>query len=109
MDAGGGIDITDAKYSQCELEHRTPKARYKRTDRKAFVKQLVQIERRQTRIRRIRSKLHSGRQAQREVVANTPHEHHHIGLSQNQYEHIGTFLQKNANDPAVKVWTFIRW
>jgi hypothetical protein len=39
---------------QGELEHRTPKARYKRTSRKAAIKQLTQIEQRQERIRRIR-------------------------------------------------------
>jgi hypothetical protein len=68
-----------------------------------FVKQLAQIERRQARIRRIQARLHHNKQTQREAVANTPHEHHHIGLSQNQHEHIGTFLRKNTSDPAVKV------
>lgn len=38
-----------------------------------------------------------------EIVGNTPQEHHHIGLSQNLHEHIGTFLRKHAGDPAIKV------
>lgn len=29
--------------------------------------------------------------------------HHHIGKSQEHYEHIGTFLRAHAYDPAVKV------
>jgi hypothetical protein len=88
---------------QSELEHRTAKARYKRTDRKNFVKQLTQIERRQARIRRIRVRLRDSLRIPHEPVAETPQEHHHIGLSQHQYEHIGTFLGQNAGDPAVKV------
>src|SRR5882762_3314981 len=88
--------------AQMELEHRTPKARYKRTDKKLFIKQLARIERREARLRRIRARLsQEGRIG--ETVAKTPHEHHHIGASQNQFEHIGTFLRRNSEDPAVKV------
>jgi hypothetical protein len=88
---------------QGELEHRAPKARYKRTDRhpKRFIKQLAQIERRQARIRRIRARTASHRP--REHVASTPHEHHHISVSQNDHEHIGTFLRDNTGDPAIQV------
>jgi hypothetical protein len=64
------------------------------------VKQLARIERREARLRRIRSKL----ERQSEIVAKTLQEHHHIGLSQDLYQHIGTFLQRNAGDPAIKVW-----
>ena len=39
-------------------------------------------------------------------MEKTPLEHHHIGLSQNQHEHIGTFLRKNSGDPAVKAGPF---
>jgi hypothetical protein len=85
---------------QGELEHRSPKARYRRTDRRSFIKQLTQIERRQARIRRIKQKC---RQNRNERVANTPEAHHHIGRSENQFEHIGTFLNAHAGDPAVKV------
>jgi hypothetical protein len=38
-----------------------------------------------------------------EQVAKTSQEHHHIGVSQNHHEHIGTFLRRNAGDPAIKV------
>jgi hypothetical protein len=38
-------------YLKGELEHRSPKARYTRTSRKGFIKQMTQIERRQARIR----------------------------------------------------------
>jgi hypothetical protein len=86
---------------QGELEHRTPKSRYRRTDRKLFVRQLAQIERREARLRRIRARLSNRTQCER--VPGKMDQHHHIGVSQNQYEHIGTFLQKNARDPAIKV------
>jgi hypothetical protein len=85
---------------QGELEHRTSKSRYKRTDRKQFVKQLAQIERRQARIRRIRARDGT---FPRERVDMSPVAHHHIGISQNDYLHIGTFLRKNLGDPAVRV------
>lgn len=67
------------------------------------MKQLTQIERRQTHICRIRARVSTDKRVKRETVACTPQEHHHIGHSQNQYEHIGTFLRKYAGDPAIKV------
>jgi hypothetical protein len=87
---------------QTELEHRRPKARYKRTDKKLYIKQLAQIERREAHLRRIRARLPENR-TWSEAVASTPKEHHHIGASQNNYEHIGTFLHNHADDPAVQV------
>jgi hypothetical protein len=93
----------NSDFLQGELEHRTAKARYKRTDRKLFVKQLAQIERRQARLRRIKAKLSPEAQARREAISKEPQQHHHIGRSQNQYEHIGTFLRRHAGDPAVMV------
>jgi hypothetical protein len=90
------------EFIQMELEHRTPKYRYKRTDKKKpFIKQLARIERREARLRRIRAKL--SKDNTREAVGNTPHEHHHIGVSQNQFEHLGTFLRDHSGDPAIKV------
>jgi len=38
-----------------ELEHRSAKASFARTDRREYVKQITRIERRQSRIRRIES------------------------------------------------------
>jgi hypothetical protein len=40
-----------------------------------------------------------------EKVPKTPQGHHHMGVSQNQYEHIGTFLNRTSGDPATKVRT----
>jgi len=91
---------------QGELEHRSPKARFNRTDKKQFVKQIAQIERRQARLRRIRSRLPVHVLKQRERVVKSPLEHHHIGRSQNNHEHIGTFLRKHTGDPAVQVYQF---
>jgi hypothetical protein len=88
-----------------ELEHRSPKARYTRTSRKHFIKQLTQIERRQARIRRIHEQHHKCGKPQNEQVqvASTPDVHHVIGKSQNHPKHITLFLRKHAGDPAVKV------
>jgi hypothetical protein len=61
------------------------------------------MERRETRLRRIRGKLSTMGQSQEELVGNTPDQHHHIGLSQKHYEDIGTFLKMNAGDPAILV------
>jgi hypothetical protein len=88
---------------QGELEHRTPKARYTRTSRKDFIKQLTQIERRQARIRRIRERCQKEGRSTSEKVASTVDSHHVIAKSQNHPESIPIFLQKNAGDPAVKV------
>lgn len=87
--------------SQSELEHRTAKSRYRRTDKKSFVEQITKIERRQARIRRIKHRIDV--KGGREQVSKDPEAHHHIGKSQNHFEHIGTFLQVNSGDPAVKV------
>ena len=76
-------------------------------DKRLFVKQLARIERRQARLRRIRAKISKESRVHEEVVENTPEQHHHIGVSQKHYEHIGTFLQKNLGDPAIKVQTSI--
>lgn len=91
---------------QGELEHRTPKARYSRTNRKEFVKQMAQLERRQARIRRIRAKNFATVNIDAEALPSTPDVHHHIGKSQNNSEHIGLFVQKHLGDPAVKVFVF---
>lgn len=96
------VDIT---IYQSELEHRTAKSRYLGTNRKNFVKQLTRIERRQARICRIRARIMQDRDSacESEQVPNTPQQHHHIGLGQNRWEHIGTFLCRHAGDPAVQV------
>jgi hypothetical protein len=63
---------------------------------------MTQIERRQTRIRRIKRKLMSTG-AQVEVVATNAEVHHHIGASQNHHEHIPSFVHGHEGDPAVQV------
>jgi hypothetical protein len=96
------LRLKNALFCQGELAHREAKSHYKRTDRKKFVRQLAQIERRVARIRRIRAKLASSGRLSEEPVPISPQEHHHIGASQNEFQHIGTFLNKNAGDPAIK-------
>lgn len=79
-----------------ELEHRSPKSRYLRTSRKDFELQLSRIERRQTRIRRIRQKLDDFTR-KREVLEHekVPESvpstaSYHIGKTQNHALDIGS-------------------
>jgi hypothetical protein len=64
---------------------------------------MTQIERRQARIRRIRTQFQKTRNTVDEDVAISEEAHHVIGVSQNFSENIPLFLQKNGSDPAVKV------
>ncbi|EDR01180.1 uncharacterized protein LACBIDRAFT_312455 [Laccaria bicolor S238N-H82] len=102
---GQQIRIALSPLYQGELEHRTPKARYRRTDKKLFIKQLTQIERRQTRLRRLRRNYfptsplsHSNK----ERLNGSAKDHHHIGKSEALYEDIGSFLRTRDDDPATK-------
>lgn len=91
---------------QGELEHRRPKARFARTDKKHFIKQMARIERRETRIRRIRAKLKMPIRLGGKKPITTGKalkDRYYIGQSQNEYQHIGEFLRNNAGDPAVHV------
>lgn len=55
-------------------------------------------------LRRIRARNDRSSGHQRDTSeAVSPDMHHHIGKSQNEAEHVGTFLSTNASDPAVKV------
>lgn len=65
---------------------------------------MTQIERRQAHIRRIRAKSFPRTKEVRENVATDPEVHHNIGKSENYPEHVGTFVQRNTGDPAVKVF-----
>ncbi|KAH7917303.1 hypothetical protein BV22DRAFT_1135525 [Leucogyrophana mollusca] len=85
-----------------ELEHRTSKKRYCRTDRKQFVEQITRIERREARIQRIRDKRLSRVVVVEEAVARTPEAHFHVAKSQNYPENICLFLRKHTGDPAIK-------
>jgi hypothetical protein len=91
------------RIAQAELEHRTSKSRYKRTSRKAFVKQLVQIERREARIRRAREQLDRSNNVQPEVVLSNLEVPYNMGKSQNHPVSITQFLQVHEGDPAIKV------
>lgn len=79
---------------QGELEHRSPKSRYTRTDHKHFVEQLTCIECWRAHIHRICAMNNSGRQTMVIGEATTAklEEHHFIGKSQNFPINIRTFL-----------------
>ncbi|KAF7971052.1 hypothetical protein HWV62_22187 [Athelia sp. TMB] len=84
-----------------ELEHRTPIARYPRTSRKYFVRQLANIDRRVTRLRRIRERTKENKPVL-ESVPSTPEQHHHIGISETRSIHTSDFFPVGAADPAIK-------
>jgi hypothetical protein len=67
---------------------------------------MTQIERRQVRIRRIRAQHRKNGNYVNEDIARSPKAHHHIGKSQNFPENIYSFVQKNRDDPAIKVANF---
>jgi hypothetical protein len=90
------------------LEHRNPKRRYCRTDRKTFTRQLTQIERRQTRLRRIKQRQQQrASRAEVDETASDPQLHHHIGLSEKIFDDFGYYLRSHAKDPAMKVSNFL--
>lgn len=67
---------------------------------------MTQIERRQARIRRIRAQLDTEGNPKivLEVETGTSSDNrYHIGKTQNQPEHIISFIQQNTGDPAIKV------
>lgn len=64
---------------------------------------MARLERRESRLRRIRERLSSEGVLPSEPVSRTPQEHHHIGVSEKHHEDIGAFLRKNEGDPAVQV------
>jgi len=66
-------------------------ARYKRTDKKLFIKQLARIEGAR-RVFAAFGKTFSRRSNWRDV-AKTPHEHHHIGASQNHLNILALFFE----------------
>lgn len=88
-----------------ELEHRTAKARYRRTNRKEYIKQVAQIERRQARLRRIREHTTAANKADNLSVRqfNNPETHHTIGRTENLPFQIGSFIQSYHGDPAIQV------
>lgn len=91
-----------------ELEHRSPKSRYRRTSRKDFEKQLGHIERRQARIRRIRQKLSEngkiGEILAHEKRLESSTSDYHIGKTQNYPLDLGVIAQNAYSDPAAQVF-----
>ena len=71
--------------------------------------QLARIEHRKAHLRRLHQNLPSEdscSHSKAELGALDPTQHHHIGVSENLPEHIGTFLRNHSSDPAIKVFTF---
>ncbi|KAJ7917935.1 hypothetical protein B0H13DRAFT_2321865 [Mycena leptocephala] len=110
--------------SSGELEHRRDKAFYARTNKNKAVRQMTQLERRNTTLLRIASRAHS--KAKRRVSKTTPtpvaqghkkthisfaaseslpytapEQHYHISPSRNFSFHLTAWLRSNQGDPAV--------
>lgn len=98
-----------------ELEHRSSKSRYSRTNKKDFLKQMTTLEQRQNRLGRIRQSFLSGLDGTERENLKADFENaqmigarYSIGKTYSSSEHIPQFLQRHADDPAVKVGvTFI--
>ncbi|KAG2029658.1 hypothetical protein BDR03DRAFT_936805 [Suillus americanus] len=86
-----------------ELEHHTPKGRYQRTNKRAFIHQLTRIERREACLRRIKQRQsQQGSHIEANAIASDPQLHHHIGLSEKTYDELGQYLRDHAGDPAAR-------
>jgi hypothetical protein len=94
------------KPVQGELEHRCAKANYARTDRREFIKQMAQIERRQARIRRIYTENFPDAEANDDDVALGPESHYNIGKTENLPLHMSPFVQRHSGDPAIEVCAY---
>jgi hypothetical protein len=87
---------------QSELEHRTSKARFLRTNGRSVPLQLSKIERRQHWIRSIREKMSHAPRPDPEDIVNNSQVQYNIGRTQKLPVHVPTFLRQNAGDPATK-------
>lgn len=97
-------------FLQMELEHKSPKARYRRTSRKCFEKQLGNIERRQARIRRIRQRLNSSTKIHdvltHEKGLESSTSSYHIGNTQNHPVNLEAIARQAEDDYAAKVFIY---
>jgi hypothetical protein len=81
-----------------------PKGRYHRTDHRAFVQQLTQIECCQAHLRRIQQQQQQWASlVESHKTAQDPQLHHHIGQSKKLYDKVGHYLRSHTGDPAMKV------
>lgn len=77
------------------------------------MKQLAQIKHHKAHLCHINTRLpknNQSRQFQQQKGLPVPissNVHHHIGISQNNYEHVGTFLQQCIGDPVIQVHTYL--
>ena len=75
-----------------------------RTSKKDFEKQLAQIKRRQARIHCIRQKIpDQPTKATAKCITPSIDEPYEVGETENHPENIFQFLQKNVDDPAIRV------
>ncbi|KAJ7218251.1 hypothetical protein B0H12DRAFT_1001581, partial [Mycena haematopus] len=85
-----------------ELEHRRVKGFYARTNKNKAVRQMTQLERRNTTLLRIASHAHSKAKRRSESLPYTaPEQHYHISPSRNFSFHLTAWLRSNQGDPAV--------
>ncbi|KAG2008934.1 hypothetical protein CC2G_014312 [Coprinopsis cinerea AmutBmut pab1-1] len=103
-----------------ELLHRSPKAWYRRTNKRRVMKQLTRMERRRARMKQLRSRLAKDRKLVADLTghmaaARLPHLSYYIGASENVFHPLPNFAQNGAyrHDPVCnnfifKLKTFLR-
>ena len=95
-----------------KLSHHNAKSSFQRTSKKEFERQLAMIERRKARLRCIQETLPSNAMPQMagvnlsdvlEPIHASAADHYEVGESQNDFVDLFLFLQRNSEDPAVRV------
>ena len=94
-----------------ELSHRDAKSSFQRTNKKEFERQLAMIERRKARLRRIQETSSNAIPQMAgvnennvlELIHTSAADHYEVGESQNDPIDLFQFLQRNSEDPAVRV------
>ncbi|KIO27586.1 hypothetical protein M407DRAFT_23129 [Tulasnella calospora MUT 4182] len=106
---------TDSYSTQVgELEHRTVKAFYRRTNKQDYVKQTTRLQQRQKRIQRITENVRKlgvdvGKKMQiinrlesTPLPPTQPALHYQIAETSKHWIHLGSLIQENPNEPALR-------
>ncbi|KAG6919658.1 hypothetical protein DXG01_003522, partial [Tephrocybe rancida] len=89
-----------------KLEHKIPKANYKRTSKKVFERQLASIDRKQSRLQMLGKMTSLGTRGMPMPMVDTSESvtdsavHYHIGVSEHLKQDIRMFINDNQGDPA---------
>lgn len=104
-----------AWLNQGELEHRTVKAFYRRTNKQDYIKQTTRLHRRQERIQKITENVQKlginvgakirviDRLASTPLPPTQPALRYQIAETSKHWIHVGTLIRENPNEPALRV------